>query len=117
MTHLLARIGFAAMIVAGSIAGLAPVAQADDFGIEFRFGDQNDEFRTTRHHNWNNGNFGERRRGCRPERAVEMARYQGLRHVQISRITPRVVVVEGRGRYGRERMVFANVRGCPLIDG
>jgi hypothetical protein len=55
-------------------------------------------------------------RACSPVRAVEKARGAGLRNVRVTDITPRRVVVSGRGHRGHwERMFFANVRGCPQI--
>lgn len=54
-------------------------------------------------------------RGCSPMHAVRKARYFGLHRAHITRMSPRVVVVAGRDRRGWDRMVFANVRGCPLI--
>ncbi|MDR9781856.1 hypothetical protein [Rhizobium redzepovicii] len=54
-------------------------------------------------------------RGCSPMHAVRKARDFGLRRAQITRMSPRVVVVSGRDHRGWDRMVFANVRGCPLI--
>ncbi|MBB4063458.1 hypothetical protein [Gellertiella hungarica] len=115
MKKLFARMGLATLIAGATLAGLAPAAaQADDFGIEFRFGGDDGYNREYRHHRWNNRYEG--RRGCRPDRALEIARYEGLRRAHISRVTPRVVVVKGRGPYGWERIVFANVRGCPIVD-
>jgi hypothetical protein len=119
MKTILARIGLATMIAAGSLAGLAPVAHADDFGVEFRFGDDG-----PRHHrDWESREWRHRDRdrdwrrprGCFPGQAVDIARSEGLRRARIDSITPRRVVVVGRSAYGRERMVFANVRGCPVI--
>lgn len=115
MKKLVSRIGLAAMIAVGGLAGLQPaMAQADDFGIEFRFGGDDGYNREYRHNGWNNG-YGPRR-GCRPERALRIARYEGLRRAEIVRVTPRVVVVRGRTPYGWDRLVFANVRGCPIVD-
>jgi hypothetical protein len=55
-------------------------------------------------------------RACSPVRAVEKARWAGLRNVRVTNMTPRRVVVSGRGHRGQwERMFFANVRGCPQI--
>jgi hypothetical protein len=55
-------------------------------------------------------------RACSPVRAVEKARSAGLRNARVTDMTPRRVVVSGRGhRGGWERMFFANVRGCPEI--
>jgi hypothetical protein len=52
---------------------------------------------------------------CSPIEAVRKARYSGLRDPRIISITQRSVVVSGRDRHGRDRMAFANVRGCPLL--
>lgn len=54
-------------------------------------------------------------RACSPIEAVRKARYSGLRDPRITSITPRRVVVTGRDRRGWDKMVFANVRGCPLL--
>lgn len=114
MKNLLSRIGLVAMMAVAGLAGLQPAAaRADDFGIEFRFG--NDDGYNTRHYKeyrWGHND----RRGCRPERALRIARHEGLRRAEIVRITPRVVVVRGRTPYGWDKLVFANVRGCPMID-
>ena len=115
MKKLFSRIGLAAMIALGGLAALQPaVAQADDFGIEFRFGG-GDDGPYARHHHWRDRDRFDRR-GCRPERALDIARYEGLRRAEIVRVTPRVVVVRGRTPYGWDRLVFANVRGCPIVD-
>ncbi len=39
----------------------------------------------------------------------------GLRRAQVVDVNRRVVVVAGFDRRGRDRVVFANERGCPLI--
>lgn len=115
MKKLLSRIGLVALMTLGGLAGLQPAAaQADDFGIEFRFG--NDDGYNPRHSQEYRWGHGDRREGCRPERALRIARYEGLRRAEIVRITPRVVVVRGRTPYGWDRLVFANVRGCPVVD-
>lgn len=116
MKNLASRIGLAAMITMAGLAGLQPaVAQADDFGIEFRFG--GDDGGYGRHHRWRDRDRDRyERRGCRPERALDIARYEGMRRAEIVRVTPRVVVVRGRTPYGWDRLVFANVRGCPIVD-
>lgn len=132
MKTILARIGLATMIAVSGIAGLAPMAQAQDFGMEFRFGDDNRRDRgwdnDVQNREWNRDRDWRRDRehhrdrdwrrprGCFPGQAVDKARYQGLRHARIKFVSPRTVVVVGRGPYGREQMIFANVRGCPLIS-
>jgi hypothetical protein len=57
----------------------------------------------------------EPRRGCNPDEALEAARDEGLRRVQIVRVSPRSIVVQGDSRRGPERMTFANRRGCPEL--
>ena len=124
MKTFLTRIGLASMLAVGSLAALAPVAHADDFGVEFRFGNGNDgvyvgdgdRYRDGYRHGHRHWRDREMRRGCNPNQALDMARYQGIRRARIADVNPRVVVVKGRGPYGWERMVFANVRGCPVID-
>lgn len=38
-----------------------------------------------------------------------------VRYARVTNVTPRRVVVSGRNYRGWDQMVFANVRGCPLI--
>lgn len=56
-----------------------------------------------------------RRDECNPREALSIARDEGLRRAEVTRITRRSVTVEGMTRRGPARMVFANVRGCPEI--
>ena len=57
----------------------------------------------------------DRRRGCDPREAVDVARSYGLRRARVVDVTPRRVIVDGFGRRGPDTMMFANVRGCPLL--
>lgn len=125
MKRILARIGLAALMAVGTFGVVVP-AHADGFSFGIEIGEGH------RHRprpwdgdgewggggwdggDWGGGGYG--RRGCRPEVAARIARYEGLRHVRIVDISPRRVVVAGRDRYGWTRLVFANVRGCPLIS-
>lgn len=52
---------------------------------------------------------------CSPLVAMAKARDTGMRHAEISTITAHRVVVTGRNRHGPERMVFANLPGCPVL--
>ena len=52
---------------------------------------------------------------CSPREALSIARDEGLRRAEVTRITRRSVTVEGMTRRGPDRIVFANVRGCPEI--
>ncbi len=55
-------------------------------------------------------------RGCSARRAVRIARHDfGLRRAHVAREGHRRIVVEGRRHHRWQRIVFANVRGCPVI--
>ena len=54
-----------------------------------------------------------RRSECSPRLALSLARDEGLRRAEVTRVTRRTVTVEGETRRGPERIVFANERGCP----
>ncbi|NKJ38719.1 hypothetical protein [Rhizobium sp. SG570] len=99
MTNLFAKAGIAALIALGGISATAATASANDFhpGIQ--------QVRYDHH----------RGRACSPVLAVRKARDMGLHRARINNVTPRRVVVEGFGRRGHDRVVFANVPGCPLI--
>ncbi|MDL2397430.1 hypothetical protein [Rhizobium mayense] len=91
MTGIFTKAGIAALIALGAAAASISTASANDLSAS--------------HHS----------RICSPITAVQKARAVGLRHAHIENITPRRVVVEGVGRHGSNRVVFANVPGCPLI--
>jgi hypothetical protein len=55
----------------------------------------------------------ERDRGCSPDEARAAARDEGFRRPEVVRVTGRSVTVEGMTRNGRDRITFANRRGCP----
>lgn len=55
------------------------------------------------------------RQGCDPDDALDSARDAGLRRAHIVRVTSRNIVVDGYTRGGPDRIVFANVRGCPEV--
>lgn len=55
------------------------------------------------------------RRGCSPHMAEAIARDMGMRRARVVDVSPRRVVVAGFDRHGRDRIVFANQRGCPII--
>ncbi len=115
MTSLLTRIGLAALVALSGISATATTAAASDrgFGINGngiyvqyydRHHDRDRDWR--RHHG---------RPGCSPSRALNKAERMGLRRVRIVDASRRAIVVVGRDRHGRDRVVFANERGCPII--
>ncbi|MDR6900219.1 hypothetical protein [Rhizobium miluonense] len=99
MTNFFAKAGIAALMAFGAMSATTMTASANDFhpGIQQARYDH------------------PRGRMCSPRLAVEKARDIGLRRARIDNITPRRVVVEGFGRRGPDRVVFANAPGCPLI--
>ncbi|EPE96183.1 hypothetical protein [Rhizobium grahamii] len=62
--------------------------------------------------NWSDRAGGRR---CDPDDALDNARDAGFRRAHVVRISPRSVVVEGMTRRGPDRIIFANVRGCPEV--
>lgn len=123
MKQIVARIGLAALMAVGTLGSFGTIspAHADgfSFGIEIGEGHRHRPRPLPGDGGWDGGDWGGGgygRRGCRPDEAARIARYEGLRHVRIVDISPRRVVVAGRDRYGWTRLVFANVRGCPLIS-
>jgi hypothetical protein len=111
MTSLLTRIGLAALVALSGISATASTAAASDrgFGINgngiyVQYNDRDRDWR--RHHG---------RPGCSPARALDKAERMGLRRVRIADASRRAIVVVGRDRHGRDRVVFANERGCPVI--
>ena len=98
MYHFLAKASLASLVALASISTAAPIAAAATLHSAAVTEVQ---YRPTS--------------GCSPVQAVRKARWAGLRNARLTSITPRRVIVSGRGYRGWEQMTFANVRGCPLI--
>jgi hypothetical protein len=99
MISIVAKAGIAALITLGAAAAANSTASATEFGAGVQ------QVRYDAYH----GSI------CSPVLAVQKARAMGLRRAAIADITRRRVVVSGFGRHGRDRIVFANARGCPPI--
>uniref|UniRef100_A0A7C1T0T2 Antifreeze protein n=1 Tax=Agrobacterium albertimagni TaxID=147266 RepID=A0A7C1T0T2_9HYPH len=113
MIGMLRKIGLAAIVSVMATTGLASTASADSWGVYIegpRHGGPGWD-RPGHRPGWDRPRGGE----CRPHQAVEKARWNGLRRAFVADVTPRRVVVAGVRHGGRDRMVFANVRGCPVI--
>lgn len=54
--------------------------------------------------------------GCDPQFAARIASANGLRRARVVDVTPRRIIVDGFSRGGPDEMVFANRRGCPIIE-
>lgn len=111
ITRLMAKAGLAALIALTGISASAPIAAA-----------AGPEFVQYRERNWrpHHPPRYERPRhmrpvGCSPRLAERRAEAMGLRRTRVVDISRRSVTVVGVDRRGRDRVVFANVRGCPLI--
>jgi hypothetical protein len=110
MKQLLAKAGLAALIAVSGFA--APLSTASAAGADFRI--------LVQHHGHDRGwdrprHRPDRRDRCAPWLAEDKASRMGLRRARVVDVNRRVVVVSGFDRGGRDRVVFANVRGCPLI--
>ncbi|MFN7025171.1 MAG: hypothetical protein ACK4QP_11735 [Pseudorhizobium sp.] len=130
MTNIFVRTGIAALVALAGFSATAPTAAAS--GSEFRIfvqqgwddrghhrGDWRGEGRGDRGRDRHHGRWDEPRRDrggrCAPWLAEEKARHMGLRRARVVDVDRRTVTVVGRDRHGRDRIVFANDRGCPLI--
>ncbi len=106
------KAGLAALIALGGVSATATSASADGFrhGMYVQDG--------YRHGGHGGPGWGRPDRGrdrCSPWLAEEKASRMGIRRARVVDVSPRRVVVAGFDRYGRDRVVFANVRGCPVI--
>jgi hypothetical protein len=120
MKKFLVNAAVAVVLGMTGLVGTTTTASADQLIFEFGQGggvryrdrdyDRWDDRRDWRRDRW------ERRGRCEPWLAVDKARDRGLRRAHVADVSRRQVVVQGR-RYGeRQAIVFANVRGCPIID-
>ena len=111
MMSLYARSGFAALILIAALPAAAAStasAQNPEAGIDFiqtgpRYQPRKPGERPTRV------------QVCAPTDALDQARGNGFRRIRLRNVAEESVVVEGQGRYGWGRMVFANLPGCPAI--
>lgn len=59
--------------------------------------------------------YGKPRGICRHNRAINKARWYGMRNARVIKRTPNRVVVRGWRHGYKSRVVFANRRACPVI--
>lgn len=116
MTSMIVKAGLAAIVALTGLSATAPTAAAagPDFAIQVQYRDG--------YRDWGRGPDRDRgwrpdRRpsGCSPRMAENKADAMGLRRTRVVDVSPRAVTVAGFGRRGPDRVVFANVRGCPVI--
>ena len=124
MLNTIKTAALSALVGLGTLTAI-PAAHADSLYLGFgnnqdpRFGvytGDDDGFYRRRHRSdddW--GDDRGWRRGCSPERALDKADRMGLHRVRIVDINRRTVKVAGRQFGDRVVVVFANVRGCPVI--
>ena len=125
MKQVLARLGIAAALAAGAFSATVTTAAAQGLDIYVGPGYNRppppdygrppppDYGRPPPPPPGYGGGYG--RRGCDPRQAEDIARDYGLRRARVSDVTPRRVIVDGFSRRGPDTMVFANVRGCPVM--
>ncbi|MCJ8521684.1 hypothetical protein ABID21_004869 [Pseudorhizobium tarimense] len=113
MLKLIAKAGLAVALASATVGATASVASAQD--LELRIGP--DGVRPViRDREAERYRERDRRRDeCSPREALSIARSEGFRRAEVTRVTRRSVTVEGMTRRGPDRIVFANVRGCPEI--
>ncbi|MGE7368136.1 hypothetical protein ACQKKX_03570 [Neorhizobium sp. NPDC001467] len=111
MTHIVVKAGLAALVALTSFGATLTGAAAagPDYGVYVQYYDRDRgppprDFRGP-----------PRRDRCDSWLAEEKASRMGLRRARVVDVSRRVVVVEGFDRRGRDRIVFANERGCPVI--
>ena len=116
MTGMLAKLGLVALVTIASTVGTVSTAAAgSDFGWGIYVGGGPGYDRHGPRPGWGHEPRRHHREGCSPRRAVEEARWSGLHRARVHNVTPRRVVVAGVRHGYRDRIVFANVRGCPVI--
>ena len=123
MISTFAKAGLAALVAFGGISATASTASAGpdvQYGIYvqdgYRHGGWDGPGRgPDRGPGWGRPDRGRDRDRCSPRLAEDKASRMGLRRAQVVDVSPRRVVVAGFNRGGRDRIVFANVRGCPVI--
>jgi hypothetical protein len=117
MTNFIVKTGIAALIALTGFAGTATVAaaQGPEFGIYIQHRGGWDGDRHRDRDRWDGPRHHQRGGRCSPRLAEEKARHMGLRRARVVDVDRRTVTVVGRDRRGRDRIVFANDRGCPVI--
>ncbi|MDK1387145.1 hypothetical protein QN224_17185 [Sinorhizobium sp. 8-89] len=119
MKKFLVKAAVAAVIGLTGLVGAATTASAESLIFEFGSPRGVDvQYRDYDRDDWRRDRprWGRERRGrCDPWLAVEKARDRGLRRAHVANVARRQVVVEGRRHGYRQAIIFANVRGCPVI--
>lgn len=115
-----AQAGIAAVIAFSTLFGTAQTASAEGVGFGIYIDGPGRGWDDRGRGGWDDrgrgpGWDGPRHRACAPYHAVEKARWSGLHRAHVRDVTPRRVVIGGVRHGHPDRMVFANVRGCPLI--
>jgi hypothetical protein len=107
MRRIIASAGLAAALAIGPLAAIAPASAQE---LHLQIGPDGVRPIIRDHER-------ERGRGdCSPREARRAARQEGLRNIEVVRVTERSVTIEGDNPDGYvETLRFANRRGCPII--
>jgi hypothetical protein len=115
MTSLLTKIGLAALVALSGLTATTSYSAASEpgfgpggMGTYVQYRDHHYDRDRDRHRRHG-------RPGCSPGFAEEKASRMGLRHARVVDMSRRAIIVAGRGWHGRDRIAFANERGCPVI--
>ncbi len=115
MTSLITKVGAVFLLALGGLSATAPIASAagPHDVITIQYNDRGWGPGPGPRPDW------DRRppppRGCSPRLAEDKAYRMGLNRPRVIDANRRVVVVGGFDRRGRDRIVFANERGCPVL--
>ncbi|MFB9948008.1 hypothetical protein ACFFP0_04065 [Rhizobium puerariae] len=115
MTSMIVKAGIAALIALTGLSATAPTAAAagSDLGVYVQYRDHDRDRHWRPDHRWRPAP--RPRPGCAPRLAEQKASRMGLRRTRVVDVSRRTVTVVGFGWRGRDRVVFGNVRGCPVI--
>ncbi len=114
MSNLITKVGLAALMAAAGL--LSPMSGASAAESGLRGSDLRVQVQWRDDHRGPGRGYDRGRPDrCSPRLAEDKASRMGLRRAQVVDVNRRVVVVAGFDRRGRDRVVFANERGCPLI--
>ncbi|MCA1439691.1 hypothetical protein I6F07_05520 [Ensifer sp. IC4062] len=126
MRKFLVNAAVAAVIGLTGLASAATTASAESLifefgsprGVDVQYRDYDRDYYRDYDRDWRRDRprwDGERRGRCDRWLAVEKARDLGLRRAHVANVARRKVIVEGRRHGYRQTIIFANVRGCPVI--
>jgi hypothetical protein len=116
MTSLITKVGAVFLLALGGLSATAPLAAAagPNDVITIQYHDRDWGPGPGPRPDWDRGPPPPPR-GCSPRFAEDKAYRMGMNRPRVIEANRRVVIVGGFDRRGRDRIVFANERGCPVL--